>query len=283
MQWLLTTTKLHFTVLVFDKDASTLEKCLCLDLQNVNALSLDFNVAKPSSNNLLIYSTDCGTVNVFTFNEDRMNNFAIKRKGLVEHIIIEKDWPTNKTIKDLGNIWKRKAHDDWALKTQFIPEIKTLISCSPDPRHSLVVAELDSESKWIYHNCSVNKGVNVFAVSLFPLSIVTGGTDRNLRIWNPHRLNHPSATFKGHNAPITDISINDNQGQIISISLDKVLKIWEIKNQNCLQTISNSTTQKPDDTLTKCFFLGDSSGESIITLSNCINKYKLIKKQVNLS
>jgi WD40 repeat protein len=271
-------------VMVFDKDASTLEKCLCLDLQNVNVLSLDFHIAaKPSSDNMLIYSTDSGTVNVFTFNEDRMNNFAIKRKGLVEHIMIEKDWPATKTIKDLGNIWKRKAHQDWAMKTQFIQEIKSLISCSPDPRNSLVVAELNSESKWIYHNCSICKGVNVFVFCMFPVSIVTGGTDRNLRIWNPHRLNHPSATLKGHSAPIVDISINDIQGQIISISLDKALKIWDIKNQNCLQTISNFTTQRPDDTLSKCFFFGDSNGESIITLSNCINKYKMIKNMVFLN
>jgi WD40 repeat protein len=266
----------------FKKDSTSLEKCFCLDLQNVNPLSLHFYNIKNTSESMLLYSTDYGSVNVFQFNHDRMATVAVKHSGLVHHVLVEKDGPT-KVINELGTITKRKAHRDWATQVEYIPELRLIISCSPHPIDSLSVAELDINHKWQYHICSVHKGINAFAFSLAPICIITGGSDRNLRIWNPHRLISPISTMSGHLAPILGIKTNQTHGHIISMSSDKVVKIWDIRNQNCLQTISFTNIQKPDDTLSTLLYIHNSRGEWIITTSNTINTNKLVHQSQSIN
>ncbi|KAI8898271.1 WD40-repeat-containing domain protein [Globomyces pollinis-pini] len=256
-------------------ESSTMERCLCLDLQNTNALSLDFATVKESSQNfpksMLIYGTDSGHISIFTFDDDVMLKVAVRHKGKVERIFVEKEG--DRKLKQLGHIWKRKAHGDWVCRVRYIPELKAVISCSPDPNESLVVAELDNNHKWQYHISPVNKGLNTFAYCRFPVTIVTGGTDRQIRLWNPHRLHHPMATLKGHNSPITDIAINEIHGQIISLSIDKNIKIWDIRKLQCLQTITNTIKQKPDNFLSTVTF--NKVGGRIISTSNMLNTYQL--------
>ncbi|KAJ2996375.1 acetylornithine aminotransferase [Globomyces sp. JEL0801] len=202
---------------------------------------------------------------------DVMLKVAVRHKGKVERIFVEKEG--DRKLKQLGHIWKRKAHGDWVCRVRYIPELKAVISCSPDPNESLVVAELDNNHKWQYHISPVNKGLNTFAYCRFPVTIVTGGTDRQIRLWNPHRLHHPMATLKGHNSPITDIAINEIHGQIISLSIDKNIKIWDIRKLQCLQTITNTIKQKPDNFLSTVTF--NKVGGRIISTSNMLNTYQL--------
>ncbi|KAJ3311082.1 WD40 repeat domain 95 [Boothiomyces sp. JEL0838] len=256
------------------EEATTMEKCLLLDLQNTNVLTLDYCMVKDSHlspKSMLIYGTDSGHINVFTFDVDKMLKVAVRQKGQIERIFIEKEG--SKLVKYLGNVLKRKAHNDWAMKVRYVPEMKSIISCSPDPNESLVVAELDNNHKWQYHISPVNKGVNSFAYCRFPVTIVTGGTDRQIRLWNPHRLQHPMATLKGHNSPITEICVNEISGQIISLSLDKQVRVWDIRKQVCLQTISNTDRQKPDDQLATVIF--NPIDCKIVTASNTIQVYKI--------
>ncbi|EGF77863.1 hypothetical protein BATDEDRAFT_27169 [Batrachochytrium dendrobatidis JAM81] len=230
-------------------DGTTLEKALCFDLQNVNVLTLDYWTDKNNSNStesMLFYGTDSGYVNVFTFNNDKMFKIGVRQKDHAEHIFLEKKGASNKALKNWGTLWKRRAHGDWAVKVKYIHDLHAIISCSPDPKESLVVAIMDYNRKWKVHVSPVHKGVNAFAYCRTPVALITGGTDRQLRLWNPHRLNHPIAAMKGHNSPIIDITVNELNGQVISLSVDTNIKIWDIRKQQCLQTISDSSFQKDD-------------------------------------
>jgi WD40 repeat protein len=249
----------------------------------MNALSLDIYLAPNPSESLLLYSTDSGYVNCLTFNEDQMVKMTARQKGRVEHIFLEKE-SSMKKIKMLGTLWMRKAHGDWALKVKYIPELRAIVSCSPDLNESLVVAELDNNHKWQFHVSPVHKGVSCFSYCKSPAIIATGGLDRQVRLWNPHKLNHPRAILKGHVAPIIDLSSNANHGQIISLSSDKVVKVWDISKQVCLQTINNTLIQTPDDTLSTISFINGSHQLSLITTSNMLFRYKhnlALKKQGN--
>jgi WD40 repeat protein len=248
-----------------------------LDLQNINALSLDYAVVKETQACMLLYATDAGTVNSFEFNEDKMAKVAVRQKGLVETLNLEKESSSRK-LKQLGSLWKRKPHADWALKVKYIPDLKAIISCSPDPVDSLVFAQLDTSHKWEFQSLSITKGVNTFAFCKFPIAIVTGGTDRKIRVWNPHRFQNPMFTLKGHNSPIIDLTINNRHGHIISLSGDKVVKVWDIRNQVCIQTIINEHELRPDNLLSTVTFTDDDWGMSVITTSSSIQRYTLPKK-----
>ncbi|KAJ1340618.1 hypothetical protein BSLG_004712 [Batrachochytrium salamandrivorans] len=257
-------------------DGTTLEKVLGLDLQNINVLTLDYWADHETPNSIesmLLYGTDSGSINVFTFNNDKMFKVGVQKKDQAEHIFIEKEGCGNKALKNWGTLWKRHAHGDWAVKVKYVPDLRAIISCSPDPRESLVVAIMDLNRKWQVHISPVSKGVNSFAYCRFPVTLVTGGTDRQLRLWNPHRLHHPMAAMKGHNSPITDITVNELNGQVISLSVDKNIKIWDIRKQQCLQTLVDTDFHRPDDIISAVMF--NPHSRKIVTGTYALKIYNL--------
>lgn len=258
-------------------EGSTLERLIFLDLEKVNALTLDFYQLKDSTTSMLIYGTDTGVVSVFTFDEQKLLQLASRQKGVVESLYIEKDILSAK-VKQIGSVWKRKAHNDWVLQVRYIPELKLIISCSAETKNSLSIAKYGNDHKWKYTNLAIVKGVNCFAYCPFPQTIATAGTDRKIRLWNPHRLDHPTSSLSGHKAPIMSLSINNLSGHLISLCASKHIKVWDIRSQSCLQTIINSSQQFPDNMLSSLMFNGD--GGSIVSASNSIHQYPLKNTQL---
>ncbi|KAJ3372787.1 hypothetical protein HDU91_001902 [Kappamyces sp. JEL0680] len=256
------------------QEGSTMERFLCFDLEKMNALCLDFYPAKDNANAMLIYGTDSGNVNVFSFSEDRLLQVATRQKGQVDTIYLEKE-PASPKLKQIGTVWKRRAHQDWVSMVKYIPELRLLVSVSPDSKDSFVVARFGNNHQWEFHSFSIQKGVNCFTFGIFPPTIATGGTDKKIRFWNPHRLSHPTATLKGHAAPVVDMTMNQVLGHVISLCSDKQVKIWDIRNQTCLQSIFNSIRQYPDNILSSVLFSIEDDGGAIITASNTLFKYRL--------
>lgn len=44
--------------------------------------------------------------------------------------------------------------------------------------------------------------------------------------------------LRGHTSSVTHIALDDNINQLFSLSVDKVIKVWDLRNHKCLQTIS---------------------------------------------
>lgn len=53
--------------------------------------------------------------------------------------------------------------------------------------------------------------------------------------------------LKGHNAAISEILVDNEGGYIISLSDDKVLKIWNSRSMSCLQTLQDPLIHRPED------------------------------------
>ena len=251
-----------------------MERLLCFDLELTNALTIDFWSGKDGFHPMLIYGTDSGYVNVLTFNEHSFLQIAARQKGQIDTLYLERETASLK-LKELGVMWRRKAHNDWVLKVQYVSELKLIISVSPGSKDSLSVAQFGNNHKWNIHSSAINKGLNCLAYSNFPQTIATGGTDRIIRLWNPHRLSTATGTLVGHPAPIIALSVNRWSGHLLSICSDKHLKIWDIRHQTCLQTIVNGIKQYPENFMNCLYFSCDDGSGSIITASNSITKYRL--------
>ena len=187
-----------------------------------------------------MFSKDQGYVNVFHFNNDTLSSGSTTRNDAPKVIYLERDSEIG--FLPWGKLWKRKAHNDWVLKIKDVPKFRFIISCSPDPKDSLVIARYE-DHQWKYSKVSVYKGVNCVAFGSKPLSLITGGSDRKLRFWNPHKLTTPTVTLRGHLTPIIEIQVNETRSQVISMSRDKELKIWDLKFHNCLQSLCNPTIE----------------------------------------
>lgn len=42
-----------------------------------------------------------------------------------------------------------------------------------------------------------------------------------------------------------DVQVNEMDNQIVSISADSVIKVWDMRSSRCLQTIVEKSTSKP--------------------------------------
>lgn len=55
--------------------------------------------------------------------------------------------------------------------------------------------------------------------------MVTGGSDRKVRLWSQYVTSSPVATLPGHHTTVLDVSIYQHVGQIFSYSRDAVSEL----------------------------------------------------------
>jgi WD40 repeat protein len=262
--------------LIFLKsDASTLEKFLILNLRDHNALSMDFWM-DPDNLDLdksrLVYGTETGHVCVYDFPNRLIADRGPRKKDTVTDISI--DSICSKSSIHYGTLQKRKAHSDWVTMVRYYHNMKCVVSSSIDPIDSLVITTEDINGRLSSSSISVPKGVNCFAYSSSPVALVTGGRDYQLRIFNPRILQAQCTSLVGHSAPITDIKVNNNSFQIISLSIDKEIKVWGLRNHQCLQTITDCAFHKPDNFIS-CIKFSEETGGALIAASSMIRRYKI--------
>ena len=51
-------------------------------------------------------------------------------------------------------------------------------------------------------------------------------------------MTNPPSVLQGHVAPISNLAVDNTSGFIISLSDDRVIKIWYSRSMACLQTLS---------------------------------------------
>lgn len=255
-------------------DSATLEVIVCLDLQSSNPMSLDYYYDSKMS--LLVYGTDQGFANAFYLNADKLNSISVRPGMEYDIVLIESENQAKRGHCQWGTLLKKKAHSDWVMKVIYVPSFKAIVSVSADINDSLSInlPEIPSASQ----NVSISKGVNCVAFCKSPVCLITGGGDRQLRIWNPHRLN-TAVALEGHHTSITSITVNDLHGQCISLSIDNEVRVWDLRTTQCLQTFTHINHR--NEGFTTLYF--NPIRSTIILGSKGLQHYKLHSKVVTAS
>ena len=86
-------------------------------------------------------------------------------------------------------------------------------------------------------------GENTCTRSIFSLDwsednrlLASAGAERNIRLWNPY-INRPVYKLEGHHHPLLTICFNTKYDQLLSLGVDKCVKVWDLRTMKCLQTI----------------------------------------------
>ncbi|KNE67026.1 hypothetical protein AMAG_19646 [Allomyces macrogynus ATCC 38327] len=194
---------------------------------------------------MLLFGDDQGDVSVWTFDTEAIfdpnsQTMLAAAKGKIVTLDQKKVFTV---------AVRRRLHNDWVTRIKYFHELQCFFSVSPDAKDSLVCGSVNTK-KWKFTSASVNKGVTAFAVCRFPVALITVGADRKVRIWNPRRITNPQASMKGHAAPIIDVQVQQALGYCITLSTDKVIKVWDIRRMSCLQTLQpTETLHRPDNML----------------------------------
>ena len=137
----------------------------------------------------------------------------------------------------------KKIHDDSIneLKYSWESGSPSMFTCSRDNTvkitdlsHEAVKRVLNEDGRW--HA----RGINSFAYASSSKLLATCGIERVVQLWNPYGT-HIGQLEGMHNASITKVVISEEKNQLFSLSTDSVIKVWDIRNNRCIQTIDHGS------------------------------------------
>eukprot|EP00055_Hartaetosiga_balthica_P010904 m.48002 g.48002 ORF g.48002 m.48002 type:complete len:1036 (+) comp7370_c0_seq3:211-3318(+) len=110
-----------------------------------------------------------------------------------------------------------------------------ILSCAALQETAIAIYSLSRND---FQTLKMPKGAFSFDYSTELNMIVTGGNDCNVRLWNPYVPSNSLAVLSGHASPIIHVTFNSGYGQAISLSHNEYIKIWDVTEYVCLNTIA---------------------------------------------
>ncbi|KAJ3375003.1 WD repeat-containing protein 49 [Allomyces arbusculus] len=234
-----------------------------------NPLCIAYTSKFEEERSLLVFGDDGGYINILSFTRRFFADYvsdteaAVIKPSALSH---KEENPYKGTI----TLHRKKIHTGWVERIQLIREINAFVTCSSESAKSLVISDLERKTT---RSISVPKGVRCFDACRRPSFLVTGGRDKIVRLWNPYVLSKAAGSLVGHNATVTDVLVNQTDGHVISLSEDKVIKIWNIKTFFCLQTLTDRFPHRPENIISSIYF--DNVHRQLITGSNKLEAWPL--------
>ena len=75
--------------------------------------------------------------------------------------------------------------------------------------------------------------------------LATGNQNTLVNLFNPYVL-EPNGILKGHSRAVLAVKFMPSRSQLISFSEDRILRIWNVALQICIQRIANIFPKGPD-------------------------------------
>nr|XP_033791802.1 WD repeat-containing protein 64 isoform X3 [Geotrypetes seraphini] len=215
----------------------------------------------------ILIGDDSGCIHLFTIASDDLKTKHSKSKCVTSPEVL--DASKFKKIK-------RKLHNDWVLKIKFYPELKCFASCSFDSQHSFILDRVKRlRETGPVRELSVPRGVNAFAYCIKANIIATGGFDKIIRLWHPNIFSKPVGKLVGHLYAITEITINEKDQHIISLSTARGFKVWDIQTLTLLQVFLDTGEGPGDRSIRSMIF--DSKHLRLITGSCVLDLWPLTR------
>eukprot|EP00755_Sulcionema_specki_P020509 Sspe_Gene.72094::Locus_42912_Transcript_1_1_Confidence_1.000_Length_2699::g.72094::m.72094 len=183
---------------------------------------------------------------------------------------------------------KWKNHSSYVNKVLAVASLNGFISCSSDETIQVFNIEKehvysqmkDSTAVQLLHGFSrrENRGVYGFDFSSELNILASWGENRRFIVWNPLTA---TALFQRmeHTHPIKQVLFKPNH-QLLSLSEDKTVKIWDTRTFRCLQTIVDKQQRLPEDRF-RCL-AWDEKRKTIVTGSSYPVLYRMraVKDQI---
>ncbi|KAL0973459.1 hypothetical protein UPYG_G00203920 [Umbra pygmaea] len=130
-----------------------------------------------------------------------------------------------------GPIWVRRVH--------FLGSLEAIVSSSTRPQSSMVIGWREREGMPLRVTVfQTAKGINDLDHHPGMNLIATAGIDRKVLLWNPYVISKPVGVLRGHMNSVITVQFIVGKKQLISFSKDKVLRLWDVASQLCIQRIT---------------------------------------------
>jgi len=130
------------------------------------------------------------------------------------------------------------GHTDHVVQVDIVPDLNSIVTASLDTTCNVIDLERGIlKRKFKNHK----KPVYSFAWCGHNKVLASCGLERDIILWSPYS-ERAVATLTGHLSAVRKVIVNDKNNQLISLGADNVVKVWDIRNQRCIQTLNDART-----------------------------------------
>jgi WD40 repeat protein len=190
-----------------------------------------------------------------------------------------KDGIPRSMIKD-DYVLVHDQHADWCTKIMYISELSAVISSSMDGK--IIIVNANANAKDVNNMFKVRqvvglhtKGVYDFAWCSAHSMFVSAGVERDIMLWHGS-TGHKIGSLVGHTASVSAVEVDANLHQVISLSTDKTIKVWDLRTNRCMQTMEDENTYRPEDRIS--VMLHDPKRRQLITGTTKLRPWKQVMK-----
>ncbi|XP_013921017.1 PREDICTED: WD repeat-containing protein on Y chromosome-like [Thamnophis sirtalis] len=112
----------------------------------------------------------------------------------------------------------------------------------------------------------IDQGVNTFDFHSRLNLIATAGINCSVCLWNPYVTSKPAGILTGHSDSVIAVQFITERKLLFSFAKDKILRLWDIQHQLCVQRIAGSFPKSVDFHST--LFFHESQGLLFISMNN---------------
>ncbi|KAG2498385.1 hypothetical protein HYH03_003644 [Edaphochlamys debaryana] len=176
-----------------------------------------------------------------------------------------REWPARDLIstdEHQDYIYIHQDHADWISQIKWVPEIG-LVSSSLDA--TLKVYDFVREkviNTCTHHSKAVHGFVWCRAYSMF----ASCGQERDIILWQGNTM-RKVGDLSGHTASVTHIALDERLNHVFTLSVDKVIKVWDLRNHKCLQTLTEDDWRRPEESKPNCLMYDPSHRRCVTAMS----------------
>nr|XP_060623559.1 WD repeat-containing protein 49 [Anolis sagrei ordinatus] len=156
---------------------------------------------------------------------------------------------------------------EWIRQVAYSSSLDVFISISTSSTNTLVLAWREKLSHRLrmttFH---ITQGVNAFDFHPRLNLIATAGINCRVCLWNPYVTSKPTGILEGHSDSVIAVQFILERKLLFSFAKDKVLRIWDIQHQLCVQRIAGSFPKSID--FHSVLYFDEPHGRLFISLNN---------------
>uniref|UniRef100_A0A8C8SMF0 WD repeat domain 49 n=1 Tax=Pelusios castaneus TaxID=367368 RepID=A0A8C8SMF0_9SAUR len=163
---------------------------------------------------------------------------------------------------------KHTLHEkDWVKQVAYSSSLDAFISSTTSNINTLVLAWREKlKPHFTTTSFNIAQGINAFDFHSRLNLIATAGINHRVCLWNPYVTSKPAGVLQGHSASVIAVQFITERKQLFSFSKDKVLRIWDIQHQLCIQRIAGSFPKSLDFQST--LYFNEAHGRLFISFNN---------------
>ncbi|XP_067850768.1 cilia- and flagella-associated protein 337-like [Heptranchias perlo] len=191
---------------------------------------------------VLTFGDVCGEVNAICFTTALISLFERPTSSTDEQettVAITWQELVKGNHKCCFTLQHKEHNNEWVRQVSYCSNLEAFISCATTNFNTVVLGWKEKESATLkttsFH---VSEGVNAFDYHPGLNLIASAGVDHQVYLWNPYVMSKPNGVLRGHIASVIAVQFSITRRLLFSFSKDKVLRIWDMHHQLCVQRLA---------------------------------------------